>query len=174
MTNMLPHILGYIGVFCTVISYQIKTKKNIMIMQAVGRFFFILQYSLLFAFEGAALNVVCMYSAVIFMNRDGFAKENRVWLILMYLLNISLGIAFWKNMFSLFVLVGSILQNTAFAMKKPKMVRICTFACLPLWLIYNAANGAIAAIICDILSMISTITGIIRIDVLKQVEKENI
>ena len=45
--NYLPHILGYIGVLCLVLSFQVNDKKNIMLMQAIGRALFIGQYVLL-------------------------------------------------------------------------------------------------------------------------------
>ena len=55
--NYLPHILGYIGVLCLVLSFQVNDKKNIMLMQAIGRAFFIGQYVLLAAFEAVAVTL---------------------------------------------------------------------------------------------------------------------
>ena len=169
--NILPHILGYAGVLCLVLSFQANQKKNIMIMQVIGRVLFIGQYILLSAFEGAAQSAVCMVCALFFMNRDCVDKRNIKWLVLINLLAVCFTILWWKSWFSLFAMIGAILQNIAFAMKKPRVVRILTLVCLPFWFTYNFSSRSYASMTSDGLTLISVLTGIVRFDILKQ--KEN-
>lgn len=171
--NYLPHILGYIGVLCLVLSFQVNDKKNIMLMQAIGRAFFIGQYVLLAAFEGAAQTAACMLCAIVFMNRDCLEPKNRKWLVLINLLAVVFGVIWWKNWLGLFAIVGAILQNVAFAMKKPKVVRILTVICIPFWFTYNFSSQSYASMTSDCLTFISVMTGIVRFDILKRPEKPN-
>lgn len=169
--NYLPHILGYIGVFCLVLSFQFNSKKKIMTMQAIGRLFFIGQYVFLSAYEGAAQSAVCMVCALFFMNRDCLEPKNRKWIVLMNLVVIVFGVIWWKNWLGLFVMAGAVLQNFAFAMKRPKVVRILTAVCIPFWFIYNFASGSYASMTSDCLTFLSVAAGIVRFDILKRPEK---
>ena len=171
--NYLPHILGYIGVLCLVLSFQANDKKKILIMQAIGRALFIGQYVLLAAFEGAAQTAACMLCAIVFMNRDCLEPKNRKWLVFINLLAVIFGIIWWKNWLGLFAMVGAILQNVAFAMKNSKVVRILTAICIPFWFTYNVSSRSYASMTCDCLTFISVMTGIVRFDILKRPEKPN-
>lgn len=168
--TFLPHVLGYIGVLCLVLSFQVNDKSKIMFVQAVGRLFFICQYVLLTAYEGALQNMMCMVCAIVFMNRDCMEAKNRKWLIIINLFVVIFGIILWKNWFSLFAMLGAILQNAAFAMKKSRIVRILTAICIPFWFVYNFASSSYAGMTSDLLTFASVITGIVRFDVLKQPE----
>lgn len=167
----LPHILGYIGVLCLVLSFQVNNKKKIMIMQAVGRVFFICQYIFLAAYEGAAQSAACMLCAIVFMNRDCIEPKNRKWLILINLLAAAFTVIWWKNWFSLLAMIGAMLQNVAFAMKKPRVVRILTAIGIPFWFAYNFSSRSYASVTSDCLTFISVMTGIVRFDILKRPEK---
>lgn len=168
--KFLPHILGYIGVLCLVISFQVNDKKKIMFIQAVGRLFFIGQYVLLAAYEGAMQNVACMTCAIVFMNRDCVEVKNRKWLIIINLFAVAFSVIWWKNWFSLLVMIGAVLQNAAFAMKNTKVVRILTAISIPFWWAYNFVSGSYAGVTSDSLGFISVATGIVRFDILKRPE----
>jgi hypothetical protein len=50
-------------------------------------------------------------------------------------------------------------------MKSAKAVRILSLIGSPCWLVYNIVEGAIGAIICEIVCEISIIVGILRYDI---------
>ena len=79
-------------------------------------------------------------------------------------------VGYWLG---LFAMVGAILQNVAFAMKKPKVVRILTAICIPFWFTYNFSSQSYASMTSDCLTFISVMTGIVRFDILKRPEKPN-
>ena len=52
----MAHILGILAVVTFLLSFQFKTRRNIIVVNLISRALYILQYILLGAFEGAVLD----------------------------------------------------------------------------------------------------------------------
>ena len=63
-------VFGISGVVLFLLSYQQKERKRIIIVNAVSRALYIIQYLLLAAFEGAVLDAAGLLSSVL---ASGFA-----------------------------------------------------------------------------------------------------
>ena len=55
-------IVGIIAVSTFLLSYQLKKRKNIIMMNATSSVLYVLQYILLGAFEGAALDIMSAFA----------------------------------------------------------------------------------------------------------------
>lgn len=77
---------------------------------------YVLQYIILGAFEGAALDVLSVVSTVAAHNKDkGFIlKHTKLVIIIINIIMVISGLLLYKNIFSLFPLIGAMLQNGAF------------------------------------------------------------
>jgi thiol:disulfide interchange protein len=128
---------------------------------------YVLQYILLGALEGAAIDVLSAVGAVTAHNKDKkiIAKHMTVIIILLNLLFLTAGLALYQNIFSLFPIAGAVLQTSAFWMTSERRIRRVSFLGTPFWLAYNLASRAYGSAIGSLLSMFSIGLAIYRYDI---------
>ena len=164
---IIAQIVGIVAVATFLISYQLKRRRNIMLVNAVSSAVYVLQYVLLGAFEGAVIDVLSAFSTVMaHQKHKGFiAKHIRAVVVAVNLLFVFAGLALYKNIFSLFPIAGAIFQTSAFWITDEKKIRCVSFFSAPFWLIYNLVTEAYGATIGSILSMVSIGLAIYRYDI---------
>ena len=74
--TLIGHILGFVSVGLFFYSYQRTQKRKIMIIQTVATALSCIQYLLIGAFSGFALNVVCIIRNFAFYYRDKNQSTN--------------------------------------------------------------------------------------------------
>ena len=158
--------VGLAAVALFVTSYQIKKRRGIILCNAISRALYIIQYILLFAFEGAVLDVLGLISSVLAERKDtSFLKKYRLPMLL--LLNgaiVTAGILLYRNVFSLFPMIGVLLHTGAFWISDEKRIRLMSFFGSPFWLVYNLYSFAIGSAVGDVLTMLSIGLAIFRYD----------
>lgn len=162
--EIIANIIGVFAVATFVLSYQLKTRKAIIICNAVSRVLFVAQYFLLGAFEGAMLDVVSIAAVVLAEKRDTpFIKKHlKAAIILVNLAMIATGIIFYKNIFSFLPLIGVLLQTGAFWLTREKDIRLVSLLGSPFWFTYNIYSHAYGSSLGDIMTFVSIITAMIR------------
>ena len=113
---ILSQIAGILAVITFILSYQMKTRKGIIAVNATSSILYVLQYVMLGAFEGAALDIMSALATIVAHNKDKklIAGHIKSVFSVIYLTMIAMGIVLYKNLFSLFPVVGAILQTGAF------------------------------------------------------------
>lgn len=164
--NWLAQMIGVLAVASFLLSYQQKKRKNIIIWNATSRVLYIIQYVLLGAFEGAALDVLGTFSSVAAQNKDkGFvARHTRFVMICVNLVIVAVGLALYENVFSLFPIVGVVLHTSAFWISDEKIIRRVSFLGSPFWLVYNLSSHAFGSALGDVLTMVSIAVAMYRYD----------
>ena len=165
--KLAAQIVGLLAVSAFLLSYQQKRRKNIIFLNAVSRVLYIIQYIMLGAFEGAALDVLGTVSSVAAQNKDKeFIKGHvKAVVILFDLIIFGVGLFLYENFFSLFPIIGVILHTSAFWISDEKIIRRVSFLGSPFWLVYNLASCAYGSAIGDALTMVSIGIAIYRYDV---------
>ena len=168
--KILAQVIGILAVVSFLLSYQQKKRNSIIVWNVISRGLYILQYVMLGAFEGAALDILGTVSSVAAQNKNkGFIKKHRKLLfILINLIIVGVGLLLYENIFSLFPIIGVILHTSAFWITKEKTIRIISFLGSPFWLVYNLASGALGSAVGDILTMVSIGIAIYRYDIMKR------
>lgn len=165
--------VGLVAVALFLLSYQQKKRKNIIIMNALSRILYILQYILLGAFSGAVLDVLGTVSSVAAEKKDTpFIKKHlKLVLVLVNLLIIGVGLLIYENIFSLLPIFGVLFHTGAFWLDDEKTVRRLSLLGSPFWLAYNLVSAAYGSAVGDILSMVSIIIAMFRYDAKKKTEE---
>ena len=160
-------IIGLLAVATFLLSYQQKKRKNIIFLNATSRVLYIIQYIMLGAFEGAALDIMGTFSSVAAQNKDkGFIRKHvKAVFILINAVIFFIGILLYKNIFSLFPVIGVFLHTSAFWISDEKTIRRVSFLGSPFWLIYNLASCAYGSAVGDFLTMVSIGIAIYRYDI---------
>lgn len=167
--KVFAQIIGLFAVIIFLLSYQQKKRKNIIIWNATSRVLYIVQYLMLGAFEGVALDIIGTISSVAAHKKDNIiiSKHIKLVVIIINLIILAAGLSLYENVFSLFPIAGVILHTSAFWITDEKTIRKISFLGSPCWLVYNLASLAYGSAIGDILSMVSIGTAIYRYDIKK-------
>ena len=168
----MPYLANGVGVLAVILfvsSYQIKKRNGIILCNAISRVLYILQYLLLLAFEGAVLDVLGLVSSVLAQKKDApFLTRFRLPVFLtVNVAMITAGVLLYRDIFSLFPLVGVLLHTNAFWISNEKRIRLMSFFGSPFWLVYNLRSLAIGSAIGDAMTIVSIGLAILRYDILR-------
>lgn len=165
-------ILGITAVAMFVLSYQLKTRKHLLICNAGSRVFYVLQYILLGAFEGAVLDIAALAVSLLARRKDSgwigkhpllSAAGSGVFLAAM-------GLLVYENVFSLLPIFGVLFETGALWLSEERKIRFVSFFGAPFWLAYNLIASAYGSVIGNVLAMVSIGIAIVRYDIMKRTE----
>lgn len=157
-------IAGYIAIVASVLIYQQKTRKNLLISKAVTDVLWIIHYFLMGGYTGAAVTCVALVREVVFFRSDWRNKNSKLILAVFLCISAVCTALTWDGVFSIFAMLCSMLSIVSFWIGEPKVSRIMAFPISGCMLIYGVANGSVAVLINEVLVMISSVIGILQHD----------
>lgn len=168
--NYLATTIGVFGVVMLILSYQQRRRKNILFCNIIARTLFILQYFLLFAFEGAVLDIVAVVGSLPaqWKEKPWIKKHLLPVIIGVNVLILAVGLLMFRNLFSLLPVLAVLLQVNALWCSKEKNVRLLSLAGVPCWLGYNLYTAAYGSVLADVLSVVSLCVALWRYDLKKK------
>ena len=167
--KIIANIIGILAVIMFVLSYQLKTRKKIIFFNGASRVLYVLQYVLLFAFEGAVMDIVALIVTFLAHQRDNklFSKHKSLLIIGSNLFIVATGLLLYKNVLSLLPIFGVLFETGALWIKNEKYIRIFSLFGAPFWLVYNLCFGAYGSLIGNVMTMVSIAFAIYRYDIKK-------
>ena len=167
--NTVATILGLCAVSLFVLSYQIKKRNTLIVVNAASRVLYVAQYLLLGAFEGALLDIVAFFVSLLCHRRDqAFIKRHFLWtVILSNVVIVGVGLITYQNLFSLLPILGVIFETLALWLRKERNIRFVSLAGAPFWLAYNLYSAAYGSAIGNVITLVSISVAILRYDVFK-------
>ena len=166
------NIFGFLGVLCTIVIYQQKSRKGLLLSKLSSDVIWFLHYLFLGAFSGAATAAIGMARELIFINRDKKWCKSILWLPFFIMVSIICTILTWKDLFCICTCIASILSVISFYFAIPKLSRTLAYPISASMLTYDIANLSIAGIVNEILSLTSSFIGYLRHDRKKSKTKE--
>ena len=171
---MMDYLIQGIGLFGAVfafIAFQCKKHSGIMIYKMCASLCFIVQFALMEAYTGLAMNV---FGALVFIIDAVLVAKNKntlPFVIISCVLCVGLGIASWVGIASLLAIVGELIVTVACGIKDPKYVRYVFFFGSLCWLIYDIIYFTLGGIITEVFGITSIIIATIRMFIEKRGEK---
>lgn len=160
---MLGQVLSIIGMALTIVSFQMKTRKQIILFQTAGSIFFLLSYLLLESWSAVYLNVVFLIRNIVFyFGKDKKWARNKLWLVALLCAVVIAGSVGFRSWLDILPIIGSVFGTVAMYMKNENMLRLLKLGDSPCWLIYNCTVPSTGGIICEVLNIISILVGLIR------------
>ena len=137
-------IVGLAAVFFFLLSYQFPKRKAIIACNVTSRVLYILQYLLLLAFEGAAMDLSAIPSSLFAARKHTpFVEKHRFAIILgVNAFVIGIGLLVWRNWLSWVPVVGVLLETNALWMTKEKHIRWLSLAALPWAMSWSSAPSS--------------------------------
>ena len=164
-------IAGIFALIFSVLSYQLRTKQQILITQMICVVLFVLHFLLLYfsgtkdALTGAALNAVSLVRNTAFMIADKKQASPKVRLLVAVcfcLVIVAAGILTWNSALSLLFITAMLLNAVAMSMKEPQMVRIFILCSAPFAFTYDFFTSSIGGVINEAFSAVSSAVALIR------------
>ena len=159
-------ITGLCAVFFGLLCYQLRKRKAIIACNVISRVLYVLQYVLLGALEGAAMDLSAIPASML-ASRKHTPLGEKYRLLLWFAGNAAvllIGWAFWENLYSLLPILGVLCEINALWMTKEKHIRLISLASLPFWLSYNVLCGAWGSVIGNVLMVASILVALYRHD----------
>lgn len=172
--KLVATIVGLMAVALCILSYQMKTRRNIILFNGSSRVLYVAQYIMLGAFEGALLDLVALLVTVICKNRDkGIIKKHLIFaFILSNVFIVASGLVLYDNIFDILPVLGVIFETLALWLMKERYVRIVSLIAVPFWLAYNLICGAYGSAVGNVITLVSITVAIVRYDILKKSESK--
>lgn len=156
------HLIGGIAILLFFLSYQVSEKKKLLVVQTVGTALFCIQYILIGAYSGFALNIVCVIRNILFYYRDKKVLSG-VWLpILLAVVMGVLSLYSWDGYHSLLIAVGLMINTLCMGLCDAQNLRKSVLITCPMVLIYNVFELSYSGMINESISLISATIGILR------------
>ena len=164
--SIIIQLIGGLGIIASIISFQCKKHNSILFFRSLNEAVFALQYFLLGAYTGMAMNLVGCIRNIIFTKQILKNKKTTFTSILFGIIFILFGICTWQGLKSILIIIAKVLSTIAYGNKNTTIVRIIIFITSTSWLVYNYCVFSIAGVLCESFTLISLIIGIIRLDII--------
>ncbi len=174
---VIAQIFGVIGIIFSVLSMQMKTKKNIMIMLLCLNLASALNFLFLDSISGSLVCFFAVFETFVNYLFDEKNKKVPIYLIAFYMIiNLVLGISSYHSLIDIIPILCALLYCTTVCTRKESNIRKEMLGNQSLWLIYDIIVKAYMFSISNILTLISIIISMYRYDykVKKNNEKKKI
>ena len=166
---VIAQIFGVLGIICSVLSMQMKTKKNIMIMLLLLNLSSALNFLFLDSISGS---LVCFFAVLETFINYMFDKNNKkvpLYVVAFYVVvNIGLGLMSYKTPLDIIPVVCALLYCATVCTPKESNIRKLMFANQSLWLFYDLKVKAYMFSVSNVLTLISIIIAMYRFDYKKK------
>ena len=155
--------ISIFGMVLTVLSFQLKTRKQILLFQTLGSSLWLLSYLLLGTWAGVYINAVFLIRNIIFyFRKDKKWAQSILWLPIMIVASIGAGALGYRVPWDLLPVAGAVIGTVSMYMSNENMLRVLKLGESPCWLVYNCSIPSVGGIICELCSLTSLIVGLIR------------
>ncbi len=162
-------VFGVLALLFSVLSFQCRTYKKIMISQLLCASFFVIHFGMLFslghrnAISGCAANAVCVVrNTVYWIMSSREEKHPKIKVVLFTIATAAVCLIFYQSPVTLLCTAGMILNTLAFSEEEPQKVRKLILCSSPFICIYNFLCASIGGFVNELISMASVIIGLIR------------
>ncbi|MBQ6728139.1 MAG: YgjV family protein [Clostridia bacterium] len=160
--DVLIQAIGFIGIALNIIAVQFNKHWQIILFKTLGSALFVLQYILLEAWTGAAMDGIGILRNVIFIFTVKNGKPTFFWVIFFSVLTVILGAATFEGWVSFLAIGAKLLSCIAYGIDNPRTIRYLGLPTSMLWITYNSIHVSIAGVINELLVTASIIIAEIR------------
>ena len=162
-THLLAQFFGFVGLALALSIYQVNKRKNMLRINIAAASLYTIQYVLLGAYTGAALNVIGGTRNYTFYKVSPNKKHYWVFYIFIFI-SVAGTVLTWQGPISILALLGSVCGTFSIWQKKPKYIRRWALLSPPLWFTYNLISGSYPGMLGEIIMLTSNLIGEYRFD----------
>lgn len=174
MDQIIIQGIGYLALIFVIFSFQNNGRSKILFLMLIGVVLFILHYALLGAVMGSLMNLMGAGMIIVAYKKDTqLWAQKALWPYAFIILFILVGMVTAKSYIDVLPVLALIIGTIATWQTNTRAIRFIMLVPRPLWFTYNLVVGSYAGMTVEVLLLLSIIIGIIRFDLMKQVQKKN-
>ena len=160
---IIGQILSIVAPIITFVSYQVNSKKKLLILQTAATLATCLSYLLLGAKSGFALNIVCIIRNIAFFFQDSKSRFKLISACVLAAVMGGLGFLSWEGPISLLVIIALAANTIFMSFGDAQLLRKSVIGTSSMVLIYNFCipNPTIGGIINESVAIVASIIGIV-------------
>jgi len=168
--KQLATVFGILAVVFFGLSFQCRKRRDILLINLISRIFYILQYLLLGAFEGAIFDLIGALAALPAKAKEtGFVRKWRIFILGgIFTLAILAGVTTYRSLWSLLPFAGVCLEIAALWMNREKQIRVVSLLAQPFWLSYNIYSAAYGSAAGNVFATVSIVLALVRFSMRKK------
>lgn len=169
---LLAQILGFVGMAFIMVGMQQKKYGHIVVCENINNALCALHYILLGGYTGMCICFASCITNTVYWYRNKKGKSNFVYQIVFGILFVLLSLFSWHSIYSVFILIAKLISSVSLGINNPRIIRRLKLISFPCWLIYDIHIGSLSGIVGDVMSIVSVLIGIIRLDILKEKQEQ--
>lgn len=163
--DIVTEAVGILGIVAAVIAFQCKRHRNLMIFRTANELLFAVQYGMLGAYTGMAMNLLGSTRNITFAYMVEHKKSTVAARWIFSAVIVAFILLTWEGPKSLLSGIAKTVTTFAYGSSKTSLVRLLTLCTSSAWLVYNLLVSSYAGVACEVFTLVSIIAGIIRIDI---------
>jgi GNAT superfamily N-acetyltransferase len=166
---VISQIIGFLAFGLQALSLWQKDRRKILLLKIGDSLLYSVHYFLLGAWPGACINIIGAVRSwsFIYKNKNKFLSTYALPIIFLFAYVITAALT-WQGPITILPTLGSIILMFSIWQNNTKIIRRYGLAVQVLWLAYAIFVGTWVVVFTETVLMISAITAIIRLDILKQ------
>lgn len=172
--DIFAQAVGIVAMCFSILSFQQKRRRGMLILQIVGASLFFVNFLLLGQYIGAILNLLGCIRYILFLQKDKLHTDNNLWLAIFtagYLGAYVLCFTVFGEeptppnlLLQILPVLGMFFGHLAFRSSDPAKIRKISLAASLSWLSFNSIVVAIGAILCEAFNIVSIFIAMARFD----------
>lgn len=170
MVNTIGQIIGFIGTFLIIISFQFKKPRTLILIQCSAQISFTVHYIMINSYAGAVQNFLAVIRALCIMSENKKLTSKTMKYVFMFAFLLSPALFMFGDGLEWMDLIGflpglGMLINTYYIWDGPGkgLRRSQLYVVSPLWITYNAISRSYAGIVTEIFNALSSLIYLLRV-----------
>ena len=161
-TMVVGQMMGFVAVVLGFVSFQMRTQKQMLVVQTATTIAFCIHYYLIGATSGLMLNLLGIVRNLAYYHKDKPLFSGKKCPIFFAVVMGIVGMLSWQGYYSIFVVMGLVINTVCLSFTNPQNIRKSILISSPLVLAYDAFVLSIGGVIYESVVIISSIIGIVR------------
>lgn len=159
---IIGQIMGIVAVVLGFVSFQMRTQRQLLIMQTATTIAFCIHYFLIGATSGLMLNLLGIVRNLAYYHKDKPLFSGPKCPIFFAIVMGMIGLLSWQGYYSVFIVLGLVIHTLCLSFADPQKIRKSILVTSPMVLVYNAFVMSFGGVVYESVVIISSIIGIIR------------
>ena len=157
-------ICGIIGIAVFLLCFQFKEMKTARKIKMAVDVIWATHYFLLGGYPAFAINVICFFREIVFINSDKKFFSGKIWLYIFVVFNLASAALTWKNIFSILPALTACIATYSFWQKNIKKARVLALFNNGLMFTYDLTMEKISymGLMSETLAFFAVVTAMIR------------
>ncbi len=162
--ELITQLIGYAGVICFILSFQIKSNKALYFTQMLGSAIFAIQFYMLGALTGCLnLFAVIIRNCMLLKINEWKWVAWKGWIIIWIIIYIPILVFTWESLLSLLPFAAMVAATIGLWSNNARTIRFANLVCIsPCWMIYDMGVGSWAGVLNEAIVLASIIVSIYR------------